>query len=274
VTFQPRADELWGFGDYDSPELVMNGVDDDGIEWVLGPVEGWGRTSAATPLTEGGDDGGWFGPGRRRPRVMTLQGAFRSCGGSLDDAEQRLRDALERWESDQLLWVGGAVPKQVGFRLTGDLDVDLRRRNPNVRTFTAVVTAADPLKYAAGAAGLVSLSTGLPLPPTDYGLAANNPGGVPVYPKVTFRGPGSNLRLNHLEKGETAGYAWLMLDGQTVEFDHAYRTIIGDGRSLYMGRVSGNTFFRLERGQNSLSFQGDAYNANALVTVEYRPAWP
>lgn len=295
MSFRAAAAALWGFGDYDTPDLVLGGVDEQGVEWILAPVEGWNRTSVATPVTEGGDDGGRFTPGRRRPKVLTVTGAFRAAVASADlwAAELRLRAAVERVDADTLLWCGGVRPQQMAVRLTGDLDVDMPRRNPRVRVFTAVLTAVDPFKYAAGAAGAISLSAGLPLPPRTFGLtwpvsapfdfggvtslnyriAASNPGAVPTFPQVTFTGPVINPALAHLGLGVSIGMNRTLAAGETVTFDHRYSSVRSSGRSVYTQRMAGSVFFPLNPGGNTLVFSADVFDPAAVVSVSYRPRW-
>jgi hypothetical protein len=259
---------------------------------VLGTVDGWKTTTANTPVIRAdGGDGGWFAPGSLAPRVLTLKGAFRAgTERQLDDAEEQLRAALEHTTTDQTLWVGGASPRQVTVRLTGAVEVD--DAGKLVRVFSAVMTAADPFKYAAGAAGLrvhtaglqqISGLPGMVFPvgfPLDFGgadisggrITLVNPGRT-VWPVVTFTGPGPNLQLRHLELGQAVGYAPLMVPGQEVAFDHGSRAVTGDGRSLYTQRAPGTVFFPLLPGVNSLSFAADAYDTAARVTVAYRPRW-
>jgi hypothetical protein len=294
VTFTPTAARTWGFGPYDAPELLMNGVDDYGVEWVLGPVEGWDRTSASTPMIEGAGDGGRFAPGRRRPKPLTLRGAFRSCHGGADlyAAETRLRAALERWTTDQLIWHTGTVPKQMAVRLVGDLDVDTPRRNPRLRVWSAVLAAADPFKYAAGQGGLVTAGAGLPqlgttglvFPvqfPADFGgaslvtgrIAATNAGSQPVYPVTSITGPGTNLRLRHMGKDQSVGITRNLNSGEVIVFDHRIQSVSALGRSIYTQRIPGNVFFTLDPGANTLSFQADSYDVTSQVSISWRPRW-
>jgi hypothetical protein len=299
VTFTSRAAVVWGLGDYDKPDLQMNGVDDYGVEWVLGPVEGWKRTAVSNPIVEGGMDGGWFEPGRRLPKTMTLAGAFRQCRGGvdLDAAEERLRSALEITDRSTWLWHAGPVPKQMGIKLTGELIVAEPRKNRGVRTWSAVVTAADPLKYAAGAAGLISVSTGLsqiapagitfPIQfPADFGggdftqgrLQLDNPGTQPVAPIITFEAKTSTLEypvMRHLGLGEFSGVNRIMLANDTAVADHDPRapSLRLNESSIYGDRLPGSTFFPITKGRNDLLFTANTYSAVARATVSFRPAW-
>jgi hypothetical protein len=299
VTFTPRAAVVWGLGDYDAPDLEMNGIDDYGVEWVLGPVEGWKRTSVASPIVEGGMDGGWFEPGRRLPKVMTLAGAFRKCGpnADLDAAEERLRSALEILDRNTYLWHAGAVPQQMGIKLTGELIVAEPRKNRGVRTWSAVVTAADPLKYAAGAAGLISVPIGLaqtttagitfPVQfPADFGggdftqgrLTLVNPGTQPVAPVITFEARTSTLEypvMRHLGLGQFSGVNRILAANDVAVADHDPRapSLRLNDSSIYGDQLPGSTFFPITKGRNDLLFTANTYSAVARATVSFRPAW-
>jgi len=300
VIFHPLGPVVWGLGDYDDPELQFGGTDSDGTTWSI-RVEGWNRTSVATPVIEGGGDGGWFAPGRRRPKVMTLTGAFRACSELyLDVAEQRLRAALERFATDQTLWRSAPyapgtevrLGKQMAVRLTGDLDVDPVRLNPKVRTFSAVVTAADPLKYAAGADGLITYPFALPqnadadgvtFPltfPLDFGGV--EPGGrhtvinwgtVPVLPRVVYTGPVDTPRLQHLGIPAAEGVNYALLPGEELVVDHATGLVSSGTRSLFSQKIAGNEFWPLLPGSNDVVFTANAYNADARAALTFRPAW-
>lgn len=300
--FTPQADTVWGLGSYDAPALQFNGVDSYGVQWILARVAGWKATTAEVPLQRAaGADGGYFGPGTRAPKVMTLTGAFRVVSGAattaavrtaLQAAERRLRLALEYLTADQLLWVDGAVPKQMAVRLTGVLDVD--DTDPRLWTWSAVVTAADPWKYAAGAAGLVSVTAPLPAGnvngitfpvgfPADFGggsgdagrLVIVNPGDA-VYPTVTYTTPTGTLdtpTLTHVGLQQTEGVARLLQPGDRAVLDHGAGSVLLNGSSIYSQRLPGCVFWPLGVGENDLFFTAHAYNAAATVTVTYRPRW-
>lgn len=179
MTFTPLASQVWGLGPIANPDLIFNGVDDAGVRWVMPTPEGWNTTTADTPVMEAGGDGGWFAPGRLKPRVLTLTGAFSAPPGAEQWAETRLRAALAHFREDQILWCGPQmlVPAlQVTVRLTGELHIDPQPGNPRVRTFSAVLTAADPLKYAAGPGG-----------PGTFGIAQASPWDVPGYTQPGVR---------------------------------------------------------------------------------------
>lgn len=297
MTFRPRGTDLWGLGDYDAPELRLNGLDDDGIRWGLGPVEGWNRTSVDAPILEGGGDGGWFTPGRRKPKPLTLTGAFVACDEDLLElAEKKLRTALERYTTDQVLWraKGTSSPKQMTIRLTGDLDVDEVRGNPRGRIFSGVFTAADPYKYAAGSAGLITATTGLaanqagsvgmtfPMQfPLDFGGVAAvagqmtvwNTGTLPVYPVLSFRGLADQPQVRHLGLGVSSGLRRVLASGSVASLDHDTHAVLADGASIFGDRMIGETFFPLLPGRNDLRFLAATYSAEARATVTFRPRW-
>jgi hypothetical protein len=300
--WRPGSAITWGLGDYDNPALRFNGMDAFDVEWICETPEGWRRTTAETPVVEGGGDGGVFAPGRRKPKVLTLRGAFRCYDrGRMDAAEERLRAAVEYLTEDTVLWHGpltsGSGPRQMSVRLSGELDVLEVPGNPRIRTFTAVLTAADPFRYAAGAAGLVTYTTGLTFPvnegitfpvafPLDFAPAARggtvqgrieavNPGTLPAFPTTVFTGPAApGLQLTNGRSGQMVGYADPLFDGQPVAFNHAARAVTGDGRSLFSKRLAGTEFFALAPNATShLGFVAPVYNDKARVTLSFRPRW-
>lgn len=300
MTFSPLGPVVWGLGDYDDPEIQFGGTDELGTTWSI-RVDGWNRTSVSTPVVEGGGDGGWFTPGRRRPKVMTLTGAFRVCSPLyLDVAELKLRAALERFRSDQTLWRSAPVSpattaregKQMTIRLTGDLDVDPVRLNPKVRSFSAVVTAADPLKYAAGAEGLISYpftlpqdtgQAGITFPlqfPLDFGgvvpggrQTVLNWGSEPVLPRVVYTGPVESPRLTNQSIPAAEGVNYSLLAGEDLVVDHETGLIASGTRSLFSQKIPGNRFWPLLPGANDVVFGANAYNSTARAMLTFRPAW-
>jgi hypothetical protein len=212
---------------------------------------------------------------------------------AMEAAEARLRAALEHVAEDQLLWAGGPVPKQMSVRLTGDLVVD--DTDPVLWTFSAVVTAADPYKYAAGSSGLVVATAHMPTVsglagmqfpvtfPADFGggsgalgrIVLVNPG-ITAYPTVTYTTPTGTLdtpTLTQVGQQATEGVARVLAANDTAALDHNAQSVLLNGSSIYSQRIAGCTFFPLVTGENDLFFTANAYNAAATVTVSYRPRW-
>jgi hypothetical protein len=304
MTFTPRSQLVWSLGPWEAPELSLNGTDDDGIEWTCERPVGWDALAPDLPVEEGADDGGWFGPGRWPTRVLTLRGAFRRIrvGADLDAAEDRLRNAVERVTADQLLTVSEPVPKQVTVRQSGACEVLPVTNSPRVRTFSVVLTAADPRKYLAGSAGLLRVPLAL-APPVFEGLSfpaefpasfgsvpvtlnrqvVTNPGRVRSAARLTISGPPlvagapapppvTGPQVANATTGEYFGLDTLAA-GSTAVIDCGARTVRIDGVSRLSARARGSRWLGLVRGPNDLRFLAEDYAAGAVATVEFRPAW-
>jgi hypothetical protein len=296
VTFTPLSRLVWSLGNPDAPELSFNGVDDAGVKWVCEDPVGWNGLAPELEVEQAAADGGFYGHGRWPSRVLTIRGAFRGCGGHevLDAAEERLRDAVEHVTTDQLLSVTETVPKQVTVRLTGECLVDPVKRNPQVRTFSFVLTAADPYKYAAGAGGLVTVGpiklaqptggSGLEFPaatPLDFGTTRAvgnwretvNRGRVPAFPVTTITGPALRPRLRNVTTGQVIGLGVSLGAGQEAVIDHARRTVRIGGASRNRARTVESTFWALARRRNEVRFEADDYSPDAEASLTYRPRW-
>lgn len=295
--FTPEGSVQWGLGDYDSPDVVFNGVDADGVEWICALPGGWNTQNITTPVLEGAGDGGWSAPGRRTTKALTLTGALRGDPTQVELAADRLRAAAEHYVDDTVIWHTpspyGAVAKQMAVRCTGAVSIDVVDSNPRIRTFSAVFTAVDPLKYAAGAAGLLSYSIGLPtasgsaglaMPlafPLDFGggisggrLTLTNLGNATVYPQVAYSGAVDTPVLTHQTSGTFEGVARVLSSTDQVVVDHRLRSLLlNSATSIYGQRIAGTTFFGLPPGRNDFSFAANSYSATALCTITYRPAW-
>jgi Phage tail protein len=226
--------------------------------------------------------------------VLTLTGGFRpaACNADMDEAEERFRDAVEVLDRDFLLWRDdGRLPKQMAVRQSGPCVVDPHRRN-RARTFSVVLTAADPYKYAAGQGGLRTITRkliepmfgGLAFParfPANFGGAAGldphmNPGrAISRDTKFTITGPTPGPpRLLLRTTGEEFALREALAEGQTAVIDCAAETVTIDGVSRLSARAVGAEFWQVRPRANDVRFLADEFNDGlAVATVTYRPAW-
>lgn len=303
--FRPTSARTWTLGDPDSPDLAFNGIDADGVEWIVGDPVGW---YASPPVNLGLEDrpgdGAFFGRGAYSARVLEVTGAFRVCGrapagagswaDALDAAAERLQDCLDP-SRDTLFAVTEAIPKQLTVRPSAEvvaLPVPGHRR---VRTFSFVLTAADPYKYAAGAAGLISTELRLLDPagvpgmthdlthPLDHGGAdigpgrgratVTNPGQLHARPVLRITGPCPAPTLTNASTGEAFTLARDLTAGEEVVIDTELRTVLVSGASDSRLKAPRSTFWALARGPNDLRFTAAAYSPDARATVSFRPRW-
>lgn len=292
--FTPAHQLVWGFGDPDDPELLMNGRDQYGVEWYV-DVKGWkGSAEVDLPADEKPGDGVWLGPGKRRPRILEFRGMMRACSSSLlDDAEERLADAVEHLTEDTYVTVSEPVPKQMAVRQSSKLDIITYRGQRRAREFSFNMTAADPLKYAAGAAGLQRVEMTLRDPaavggarhpmrhPLNHG-GARRPGGqrtvinegrVAVPPVVEIRGPAPIPRLINASTGEFFGMPTILGVDDRAVIDMGAQTVHINGVSRFNIRLATSAFWTLRRGSNDLRFAATDFNPAARAFVSWRPAW-
>lgn len=295
VPFVPMSDRVWTLGDPDSPDLWFNGTDPYGVEWVITDPKGWyGSAPVELGLEDRASDGAWFGRGAYKPRVVEVSGAFRGCSrAAVEEAELRLQDALDP-HVDTLLAVTEDPPKQLTVRPSAEVLCDPVARNPRVRTFSFVLTAADPFKYAAGAAGLQTVPLTLLSPdsvpgrtfpaqfPRDFGGASADVGGrrvvtnagrLPVAPVLTIQGPVEVPTLTNATTGQDFTLDVQLYAGDVAVVDMGQRTVRINGVSRFSSRGARSAFWQLTRGDNDLRFTSPTYSATARALVSFRPRW-
>jgi len=295
--FTPRSRRVWSIGDPDAPAVSLNGVDGDGVTWVCADPVGWyASPPTELGLTDRATHGSNYGRGAYKARVLTLSGAFRTCTADpdlLDDIAERLQDCLDPMV-DTLLSVTERIPKQLTVRPSSEVSVLPVPGHRNARTFSVVLTAGDPFKYAAGAAGLTTVELALLDPstvrgfthpmehPLDHGGApleapdrknAANPGQLPVDVILRFVGPAVRPVITNASTGEFFALNRELLIGEEVVVDTELRTVLVNGASSTAIRQPRSTFWQLARGVNDLRFTADFYQSTARAYVSYRPRW-
>jgi hypothetical protein len=296
--FTPIGNRQWAVGDPAAPDLIWGGIDAEGTEWIVADPVGWyASPPVELGLEDKAGDGAWFGRGAYKARVLEISGAFRVCRGGVDRLEEiagRLQELFDP-RRDTVLSVNEAIPKQITVRPASEVDVHPVPSQTRARSFRVTLTAADPFKYAAGAAGLTSVTLRLLDPaamggmthdlvhPLDHGgvdLAslgwqadADNTGQVPVATTIRFTGPAPNPRILNVTTGEFFTLGRTLGAGVEAVVDADLRTVFVGGSSDFGARAARSTFLSLARGINDLRFTADAYQAAARATVSWRPRW-
>lgn len=295
--FVPTSKRTWSLGSFDAPDLSFNGRDGYGVEWIIRDPAGWYRSPPVElGLEDKPTDGSWFGRGSYRARVVEISGAFRVCSGGIDELEEtaeRLQDALHP-SIDTLLSVTEPIPKQLTVRPSSEVSIDPVPGQTRARTFSFVLTAADPFKYAAGSDGLESVPLVLrdpassrgathpmthPLdhggaPPTIGGRATvRNIGKLPVAPRIVIDGPVASPTLSNVTTGQAFTLARDLVLGEQAVIDMNLRTVRINGVSSYRSKAPRSRFWALAKGPNDVRFEAAVYNPAASARIEFRPRW-
>jgi hypothetical protein len=265
-------------------DLVLNGVDENGVVWVCTGIDGWWNhpEPEMRDFPRGFADGSFDVRGRWNARDITLEGVFLTPDPSLVPIA---RDTLIRATS--LVYTGAWLrtyedpPRASYVRLSGRPEIETV--NARGRTeFSIGLRAADPIKYewsdddpegySIVEIGCENASTGA----TGTGTV-NNIGNTDVTAIFEIQGPLTGpATLQNL----TTGQLMLIIDsipaGSFLEIDTYYREVALDGevdgsRSIVDTLVD---WISLKPGQNSIVFS-DEGNANSTATVRiyYRSGW-
>ncbi|MFI6637201.1 fibronectin type III domain-containing protein [Nonomuraea fuscirosea] len=140
----PVASPVYRLGDW-----VGNARDVHGVTWTVEDEEGW--SSSATPITLGSDsdnaDGGFDGPGRYGPRIVTLSGtAVADSQIAMLAAQERLTGVLPATGVGVLRVAEAHLTRQATVRLEDTVGVT--DRGPLAFDWTLVVKASNPRRFA------------------------------------------------------------------------------------------------------------------------------
>lgn len=295
---RPLSARLWTIGNPDSPTLWWNAVDPYGVEWVIRDPQGWYESPPVElGLEDRPLDGAWFGRGAYKARVVEIEGAFRMCRGGqdeLDEIRERLQAAFDP-TVDTLLAVNERIPKQLTVRPSSEVAAHPVKGQRRAGIFSVVLTAADPFKYAAGAAGQETTILFLLDPtamgglthdlehPLDHGgvdldalgwqKTVTNIGSVPALPIVRFVGPASRPTLTNATTGEVFTLDRDLPAGVEAVIDMEMRTVIVGGASDFAAKAPRSSFWALAKGANVVRFTADAFNPAARAYLTLRPRW-
>jgi hypothetical protein len=264
-------------------------VDAAGVAWRIGAdgLQGWDSPEVRTQLNAREfDHGSWMGPVWFGERPVTLSGTIVAPDApSLDVAIEQLlaADAL----GDTTLVVYESIPKQATVRRSGKPII--KRETDSVATFSLLVTAPDPRRYAPtlqqASTALPSVSGGLVLPAAppwtlsassvQGAIGALNAGTMASRPVFTIAGPVNQPQVATTYPDgsvKALSYSLNLLTGDRLVIDTDAHTVMlgGASRRRY---ISGDWPEIPAGTQVAFQFRAATYNASALLTASWRSAW-
>lgn len=271
-------------------DLPLGAVDSAGVAWVLQDLDGWDSPEVRSELQQReSDHGAWQTPVYYGERPITLAGTIVAPDrAALDDAMDRLRAAVSL--ADTVLTVAETVPKCCMVRRSGK--VLARYTTDTVASYSALVTAADPRRYAVdtqqGSTGLPVTTGGLTLPATvpwtitattvSGQIAAENRGSMGTPLMLSIAGPVQQPQvLVAMPSGAVLPltYSQDLGAGDVLVIDTAAHTVVLNGdvsRRRFLAVPSGWPSIP-SKATISLVFRGAAYDSSALLTATWRSAW-
>ena len=274
-----------------------NATDAFGVDWVVTSEDGWSSSPPIRPRQEDKEagDGSWAGPGNYGARVISLAGiAMAPNRMEMLAAKERIKACITARSKKTLQVEEAHRTRQALVRLTDQIDIT--DKGATGFTWTLIVTADDPRRYAADttvASTLLPAATdvGRTYPrtyPWTYG--AYTPGATgsvqidqigdydQTPARITIRGPISAPRVGHIQTGRSLGFNLALAVGQTLEIDLGAKTALLDGTASRVGTLtSGSSWFLLVPGENELQFRGvdtgQPTDPDPVMTVTAASAW-
>jgi len=270
-------------------DLVMNTIDEFGVQWVLSNLEGWGSPgSTATATQRAAGNGATMSAAYMKPRVVVGTGAILTEDPSLlTSAIDRLIDAVDL-SPFQLTVAEPGLRRSLMVQRQDD--VLPKKLNAYEAEFSFQVIAKDPRKFG----DLTSATTRLPFssgglvwpvtfPVTFTGVSGtgqvtvNNPGNTqaPCWLRIDGPLPAGGWTVTHLGKQASLTFASSLAlgSGEFVTVDMDRREVLAQGQAPRSGYVTSRGWFSLDPGDNTIAFSAQNYSSTASLTVSTKPAW-
>jgi len=273
--------------------LRFGAVDDTGVAWRLKAddgLQGWDSAEVRAEYTQReADHGAWAAPVYLSERPVTLAGTIEAPDRSaLEAAMERLRAAVSLTDTTLTVWE--SIPKQAAVRRSGKLL--LQYLTDRTGGFSALVTAADPRRYAVdtqtGTTMLPSVTGGLAPPMTpplistavtmSGQITATNAGTFESRPVLAITGPVVVPKILAQLPDDTVQvltYSQTLADGDQLVIDTDAHTV------TLNGNVSRRRFLSIPSGWPvvpanatvTFLFTAAVYDPTALLTATWRSAW-
>ena len=270
-------------------DLVMNTIDEFGVQWVLSNLDGWGSPGSTAQATQrAAGNGATMSAAYMKPRVLVGTGAILTEDPALlTSAIDRLIDAVDL-APFQLTVAEPGLRRSLMVQRQDD--VLPKKLNAYEAEFSFQVIAKDPRKFG----DLVTATTRLPFssggltwpvtfPITFTGVSGtgqvtvNNPGNTqaPCWLRIDGPLPAGGWTVTHLGKQSSLTFATSLAlgAGEFVTVDMDRREVLAQGQAPRSGYVTSRGWFSLDPGDNVIAFSAQNYSSTASLTVSTKPAW-
>lgn len=158
---------------------------------------------------------------------------------------------------------------QPGYITTGTIRVELIAPDFN---FESQVEKSDTV-YLPVTSG-VALPHALPFGFARAGgsITVNNAGNGTAFPTVRIYGPVTNPHIQHAALGRDIALAYTIASGAYVDIDMEEETVLLNGTGGLLTDTSG-LFWYLQRGDNTINFSADTYNAAVYALIKWRDSY-
>jgi hypothetical protein len=265
-------------------DLVLNGIDENGVVWVCTDIKGWwGHPDPEMRnFPRGFADGSFDVRGRWNARDITLEGVFLTPDPSL---VPEARDKLIR--ATNLVYEGAWLrtyedPPRAAFVRLNDRP-DIETVNARGRTeFSIGLRAADPIKYEWAdddpeGYSIVEIPCENAATGSNGEGIVNNIGNADVTAIFEIQGPLTGpATLQNLSTNQLLLVIDSIPSGSFLEIDTYYREVALDGqvdgaRSIVDTLVD---WLTLKPGTNTISFSDEGNpNSTATLRIYYRSGW-
>jgi phage-related protein len=266
--------------------IVFGDTGPNGEQWIVTNLEGWHSQASTGEVTpREARNGGWRNRATFAPKGLTLDGAIYTPNGNVGDLMDLLVGAIPL-DDPQPLTVYGVTSDDrfISVRQEGSYATQIV--TPYEALFSIGLVAPDPLKYSATEhaleTGLPVSSGGLTVPHVvpftvdsvsiSGTMEVFNAGNATTAPRLIIYGPVDTPRVTNVTTGETLTVALVLEAGEYLDIDLEAHTAMLGGTSSRRGFISGS-WWKLVKGNNTLSFNASVYHADAALQVIWRDAW-
>lgn len=271
-------------------QLQLNVVDEHGVEWWLGDVEGWDSPASSTEATQrSGADGAWLTAPFLAARTVEITGhAIAPSRAECRNAADQLAAAVGLADFRIVVHEFG-LSRYATVRRSGEVLWDYL--NATTAAWSVSLVAGDPHRYAVDAhtatVRLAQERGGVTVPlRAPFAVAANvspnntlvtNAGNASAQPVFRIHGPASDpTLLLHRTDGEAVveqmRFAISLDPGHQLVVRTADRSVLLDDQASRLHTMTGS-WLRFPPGTSTLTYVAASTDPESRVVVRWRDTY-